>query len=133
MNQSIPTQPVQLAYILMEGIETDIEIGIEPSEHGRIQRLVIDVEVGFNDQQTRIPDSPEGLKQGFDYSAIRNSVLDATHTKTYLLETIANRIADSVLAMPNALTCSVKVSKGRCWANVELTSIKIFRTTRTAI
>ena len=118
---------VHMAQILLEGIEVDIEIGIDPQEHGRIQRLVIDVEVGFDDQQTRIPDSPEGLKTGFDYSAVRHCVMAATQTKTYLLETIANRIADSVLAMPNALTCSVKVSKRRCWANVELTSIKVFR------
>ena len=127
MNKNTDNAAPQMALILLEGIEIDIEIGIEPQEHGRIQRLVIDVEVGFDDQRTRIPDSPEGLKQGFDYSAIRNCVLAATQTKTYLLETIANRIADSILAMPNALTCSVKVSKRRCWANVELTSIQIFR------
>ena len=127
MHKNTADAPVQMAQILLEGIETDIEIGIDPQEHGRIQRLVIDVEVGFDDRQTRIPDSPEGLKQGFDYSAIRDCVLAATQTKTYLLETIANRIADSILAMPNALTCSVKVSKRRCWANVESTSIKIFR------
>ena len=127
MQKNTADAPVQMAQILLEGIETDIEIGIDPQEHGRIQRLVIDVEVGFDDRQTRIPDSPEGLKQGFDYSAIRDCVLAATQTKTYLLETIANRIADSILAMPNALTCSVKVSKRRCWANVESTSIKIFR------
>lgn len=119
--------PVQLANIHLEGIEIDIEVGIEPQEHGRVQRLIIDVEVGFDDKLTRIPDSPEGLKSGFDYSSVRQCVLAATRTKTYLLETIANRIADSILAMPNALTCSVKVSKKRCWANVELTSISISR------
>ncbi len=119
--------PVQLAYMLLEGIEIDIEIGILPQEHGRIQRLMIDVEVGFDEQLTRVPDSAEGLKQGFDYTAIRQSVIEATRTKTYLLETIANRIADSILAMPNALSCDVKVSKKRCWANVASTSVRISR------
>lgn len=119
--------PAHLAQIFLEGIEIDIEVGIEPQELGRVQRLTIDVEVGFDDRLTRIPDSPEGLKGGFDYSAVRQCVLAATRTKTYLLETIANRIADSILALPNALTCSVKVSKKRCWANVELTSIRISR------
>ena len=113
--------------MLLEGIEIDIEIGILPQEHDRIQRLTIDVEVGFDETLTRIPDSPEGLKQGFDYTAIRQSVIEATRTKTYLLETIANRIADSILSMPNARTCAVKVTKKRCWANVAATSVKISR------
>jgi len=127
MHEKNEKPPVQLAYMLLEGIEIDIEIGILPQEHDRIQRLMIDVEVGFDEQLTRIPDSPEGLKQGFDYTAIRQSVIEATRTKTYLLETIANRIADSILAMPNALSCAVKVSKKRCWANVASTSVKISR------
>lgn len=127
MNTTSHNSPVHLAYILFEGIEIDIEIGIEPQEHGRIQRLAIDVEVGFDDKKTRIPDSQEGLKDGFNYATIRDCVITSTRTKTYLLETIANRIADSILAIPSALTCSVKVSKKRCWANVASTSIKIFR------
>ena len=127
MHEPNPTSPVQLAYMQLEGIEIDIEIGILPQEHDRIQRLTIDVEVGFDETLTRIPDSPEGLKQGFDYTAIRQSVIEATRTKTYLLETIANRIADSILSMPNARTCAVKVTKKRCWANVAATSVKISR------
>lgn len=118
---------VSMAYAQLEGIEIDIEIGIDPQEHGRVQRLIIDVEVGFDDQKTRVADSKDGLKDGFDYSVIRDSVIAATRTKTYLLETIANRIADTILAKPAALTCAVKVSKKRCWANVASTSIKIFR------
>jgi dihydroneopterin aldolase len=125
-NQSKNT-PIHMAYILFEGIEIDIEVGIDPQEHGRHQRLLIDIEVGFDDKKTRIPDSHEGLKEGFDYSVIRDCVIAATRTKTYLIETIANRIADAILAMPNALTCSVKVGKKRCWTNVALTSVKIFR------
>lgn len=116
-----------MAYILLEGIEIDIEVGINPQEHGRMQRLLIDVEVGFDDKKTRVTDSPEGLKDGFDYSVIRDCVIMATRTKTYLVETIANRIADAVLSIPNALTCSVKVGKKRCWTNVALTSVKISR------
>ena len=83
MNDKNNRAPVHMAEILLEGIEVDIEIGILPEEHGRIQRLMIDVEVGFDDRQTRIPDSPEGLKQGFDYTAIRQCVIEATRTKTY--------------------------------------------------
>jgi dihydroneopterin aldolase len=118
---------IHMAHILFEGIEIDIEVGIDPQEHGRFQRLLIDVEVGFDDKKTRVPDSEEGLKDGFDYTAIRNCVVAATRTKTYLIETIANRIADAILALPNALTCSVKVGKKRCWTNVAITSIKISR------
>lgn len=127
MNNLPKTAPSHMAHILLEGIEIDIEVGIDPQEHGRFQRLIIDVEVGFDDKKTRIPDSKEGLTEGFDYSAIRDCVIAATRTKTYLIETIANRIADGILAMPHALTCSVKVGKKRCWTNVAITSIRIVR------
>jgi dihydroneopterin aldolase len=127
MNNIVNTTPPHMAHILLEGIEIDMEVGINPQEHDRIQRLIIDVEVGFDDEKTRIPDSPEGLKQGFDYSIIRDCVHAATRSKTYLLETIANRIADAILSVPHALTCSVKVSKKRCWANVDTTSVRISR------
>jgi dihydroneopterin aldolase len=127
MNDLSKNTPTHMAHILFDGIEIDIEVGIDPQENGRHQRLLIDVEVGFDDKKTRIPDSQDGLKEGFDYSAIRDCVIAATRTKTYLIETIANRIADSILAMPNALTCSVKVGKKRCWTNVALTSVRIVR------
>jgi len=117
-----------LAYILLEGIDVYIEIGVTPAEHGRMQRLTIDVEVGFDDARTRLPDSKEGLEDsGFDYSPIRDCVHAATRKKTYLLETIANQIADGILALPSALTCTVKVGKTRCWADVDRTSVKISR------
>ncbi len=121
------TSRPKLAYVSLECMEVDIEIGVEPQEHGRIQRLIIDVEVGFDDARTRIPDSKEGLLEGFDYAKVRECVKQATHSKTYLIETIANRIADGVLALPGALSCAVKVSKKRCWAEVDKTSVRIFR------
>lgn len=127
MNNDPSYLPVRLAQVSLEGIEVDLEIGIEPQEHGRIQRLIIDVEVGFDERKTRIPDSAEGLKEGFDYATIRNCVLAATEHKTYLLETVANRIADSLLMIPFVLQCSVKVSKNRCWPDVASASIKISR------
>lgn len=119
---------VALAYIFLEGIEVDIEIGVTPQEEGRIQRLFLDVRVGFDDKKTRIPDSKEGLKEGLDYARILECVHAATSKKTYLLETVANLVADDVLSISSAITCAVKVSKKRCWPNVDRTGIEIFRT-----
>ena len=119
---------MKLAYFFLEGIEVNIEIGVLPHERGRDQRLIIDIEVGVDDTKTRVQDSPEGLaKGGFDYAQIRDCVFTATRTKTYLIETLANQIADNIMALPGALTCSVKVGKTRCWANVDRTSVLIFR------
>ena len=118
----------KMAYLFLEGIDVYIEIGVNPEEHGREQRLTIDVEVGFDDAKTHIHDSKEGLENsGFDYALIRDCVHAATRKRTYLLETIANSIADNILALPGALTCALKVSKTRCWADVDRTGVKIFR------
>lgn len=119
--------PVRLAFVALEGMSVDMEIGVLPQEHGRIQRLMVDVQVGFDDALTRIADSREGLQQGFDYSRVHGIVREAAQPRTYLLETLANRIADQIFTMRGALSCMVKVSKSRCWGDVESTSVQIFR------
>jgi dihydroneopterin aldolase len=119
--------PVKLAFLSLEGITIDLEIGVDPQEQGRIQRLYVDVQVGVDDARTQIPDSKEGLLQGFDYSKVRTCVKEAAATRTYLLETIANRIVDGIFQIPGALTCSVKVSKNRIWGDVEMTSVQVHR------
>ncbi|MCG2582991.1 dihydroneopterin aldolase [Massilia sp. TS11] len=119
--------PIPLAFVALEGMSVDMEIGVLPQEHGRIQRLMVDVEIGFDDALTRIPDSREGLQQGFDYSRVHSIVHEAAKVRTYLLETLANRICDTVFTLRGALTCSVKVSKSRCWGDVEATSVRVAR------
>jgi dihydroneopterin aldolase len=119
--------PVKLAFLSLEGITIDLEIGVDPQEQGRIQRLFVDVQVGVDDARTQIPDSKEGLLHGFDYSKVRTCVKEAAATRTYLLETIANRIVDGIFKIPGALTCSVKVSKNRIWGDVEMTSVQVHR------
>lgn len=121
---------IALAFVELKGIHFDMEIGVLPREKDRKQRVTIDVEVGYPDSRTRIPDSEEGLQEGFDYSKIQECVRAAIEPKVCLIETLANRIADSILAVPGALTCSVKISKERVWSNVPTTSISIYREAR---
>ena len=119
--------PVKLAYVALEGMSIDLEIGVAPQEHGRIQRLFVDVQVGIDDAKTHLVDSKEGLLEGFDYAKVHTCVKEVASMRTYLLETIANRVAEGVFKIPGALTCSVKVSKNRCWGDVEMTSVQIHR------
>lgn len=123
--------PIKLAHITLENLHVDMQIGIAPSEIGKTQRVRFDVKVGVADAKTHIDDSIEGLRQGFDYSKLRNCVVEATkaiegaHPK--LLEPLANRIADAVMVHPEALTCSVKVTKSRPWSDVETVSVEVTR------
>jgi FolB domain-containing protein len=119
--------PVKLAFVQFEGIDVTMEIGIHSKELGRQQRITIDIEVGFADHKTNIEDSAEGLKHGFDYSQVYDCVREATSKKVNLLETLTNKIANSILMLDGALTCSVKVSKNRFWANIDRTGLKIYR------
>ena len=104
-----------------------MEIGVHPSEIGRIQKIVIDIEVGFDDALTRIPDSKDGLLDGFDYSNVKTCVDEVVKERIHLLETVANNIADRILKLRGALTCEITVTKKRCWGNVQTTSIRIQR------
>ncbi len=117
----------KLAFIEFERIDVTLEIGVAPHEKQRTQRLLIDVVVGIDDKMTQIGDSAEGLADGFDYAQVRTSVMDAVAPKVYLLETLANRVAAGVLKLHGALTCSVKVTKTRCWPDVEGVSVWIDR------
>ena len=121
------SNPVHLAFARLQGIEIDMEIGVHPSEIGRIQKIVIDIEVGFDDALTRIPDSKDGLLDGFDYSNVKTCVDEVVKERIHLLETVANNIADRILKLRGALTCEITVTKKRCWGNVQTTSIRIQR------
>jgi dihydroneopterin aldolase len=122
------TKPIKLAYITMKNIFVDMkDIGVAPSEIDRTQRISFDVIVGFSEARTRLQDSAEGLRDGLDYGKVRDCVMDATKEPVKLLETLANRIAERLLKLPETLTCQLTITKSYPWSNVESTSITIFR------
>jgi dihydroneopterin aldolase len=119
---------IPLAFIEIEGITTDIEIGILPSEIGRIQRIKIDITVGFDDSMTRIHDNETALSEfGFDSRKVRDVVINACKTKSSLLETLANKIADETLLINGTYTVYIKIIKSHSWADTDKSSLIIRR------
>jgi dihydroneopterin aldolase len=113
----------ELAYFSLESIELDIEIGIHHSEIGKKQRILVDVSVGVSNSLTNIEDTKEGLSSGYDYSQIYEAVRGAAKKSTNLIETLANRIAESILLNSDVVTCTVKVTKLRLWEDVARISV----------
>ena len=119
---------IALAFIQLEGIVNDMEVGVLPSEQGRKQRLTIDVTVGFPDKMTQIGDSEEELvNKGLDTRLIREAIRDSCNEKTQLLETIANRACANLFSIPGILTVQLKITKTYAWADTEKTSLTISR------
>ncbi|MBU3615843.1 dihydroneopterin aldolase [Polynucleobacter sp. JS-Polo-80-F4] len=117
----------QLAHITLEQIAIDMEFGIAPHELGKLQRVLVDVTVGIDDQNVYIDDSAEGLKNGFDYSVVYEEVMNVARQNPKLMETFANLIGNALIKLPKVLECEVKISKTRIWENVPTTSLRIYR------
>lgn len=119
---------ISLAFIQIEGLINDLELGILPKEQGRKQRISIDVTVGFPDSMTQISDSEEALlNHGFDSRPVREIILAACVEKTALLETIANAACARILDLDGALTVSIKITKTYLMADTAKTSLTVFR------
>ncbi len=116
-----------LVYISLQHIAIDMEFGIAPSEIGRIQRVLVDVTVGIDNENTQITDSEDGLKKGFDYSVVYDCVMNAAKSQPKLMETFANLVCNSILDVHKVLECEVTINKSYIWPNVPNTCLRLKR------
>lgn len=119
---------IPLAFVSIEGMIVDMQLGVLPKEIGRVQRITIDVEVGFPDSMTEIADNEKSLiANGFDSRPVRELVLAACTDKTALMETIANKACHSLLSLKGALTVSIKITKNYLMPDSAKTSLTVHR------
>lgn len=120
-------KPIKLAFVEIKQMHVPMEIGIAPNEKGKTQRITFDVQVGFDDAKTNLVDSADGLRHGFNYVHLRDCILEACRPETHLLETLANRIADSIMRLPDAVTLKMQVTKHRPFPDVEEIQMTVTR------
>ncbi len=105
-------------------------IGIYPHEHESRQRVRINIDLGVADEAARagITVGPDEFSRVVDYEKIANrarTIVSTGHTR--LVETLAERIAESCLANPRVLSVRVRVEKLDIFADATSAGVEIER------
>lgn len=92
--------------VFVTGVKVQAEIGVYRHEIGRVQPLIVDVEL---DVPT---DASDRLADTFNYEAILQAAQDlAAGGHVDLVETFAHRLADRCLADPRVSRARVRIEK----------------------
>lgn len=92
--------------VLVRALKVDASIGFYDHEHGRLQPLVVDVELDLGAGPV------ERLTDTLDYDGVARIVRDlAAGPHIVLIETFAERTALACLADPRVLAVRVRVEK----------------------
>lgn len=92
--------------VFVRGLEVEAGIGVYDHEHGRLQRLVIDVTLEL------APQPIERLGDTVDYESVANAaraIAEAGHVG--LVETFAERLARACLADGRVTRATVRIEK----------------------
>lgn len=92
--------------VFVTGVKVQAEIGVHRHEIGRVQPLIVDVEL---DVPT---DASDRLSNTLNYEAILQAAQDvAAGGHLALVETFAHRLAERCLADPRVIRARVRVEK----------------------
>jgi FolB domain-containing protein len=116
-----------LTRFVLDGIDLELEIGINAFELGKPQKVSLTVSVEVSDALCHIADSREGLLSGYDYNHVYDAIKQATSERVTLIEVLAQRIADLLLRNPEVRACEIKVMKYRMWPEVATVAVSIRR------
>ena len=113
--------------IVLEGMAFNGRHGVRPAERERAQEFRVDIEVEADLSAAARSDR---LEDTVDYTRVRHVARDVIEGEPVkLLETLAARIADGVLALPNVERVAVRVSKRPpSMAPIEAAAVHISRT-----
>jgi dihydroneopterin aldolase len=112
--------------IFVRGLRIDANIGVHAHEKGRTQPLKLDVELQIAD--ARFHPSRDRLDEVFDYQTIRTAMVEVVRDgHIHLLETLADRVAARLLAMPDVQAVTVRVHKYTAFEDVEEVGVALHR------
>lgn len=105
-----------LRHVFLRDLTLDAAIGVYASEHGRHQRIRVNVDLAVEDDGarplSRAPVGRDVLSRVVDYGAVAarvRAIVGAGHVR--LVETLAERIAESCLEDPRVAVARVRVEK----------------------
>ncbi len=120
----------KLRHVFLRDMVLSASIGIYPHEHEAEQRVRINVDLGVVDETARagVVVGPDELSRVVDYERIAagvRSIVRVGHTR--LVETLAERIAETCLVDPRVRTARIRVEKLDVFADAESAGVEIAR------
>ena len=107
-----------MAIIEME-IHIRSEIGVAPSEQGRVQPLTVVLTVEVADTQSDVAARTGDLSQTLDYGRLRHIVHEVFEERRYaLLEEVTTTIRSRIRDLAHVTSARVAVTKTHPWADV---------------
>ena len=115
-----------LDWISIEGLQVDTIIGVYDWEQEQMQRLVIDLQMGWDIQAAAKRDD---IAEALDYAKVSETVSSWVEEKPrQLIETVAEGVAQLVLQQFNVAKINVKVSKPGAVPKAKNVAVSICRT-----
>jgi dihydroneopterin aldolase len=109
MPSRLPSHNCSVDRIVLEGMTFSGRHGVRPAERARAQDFKVDVEV---ETDLVRPGKSDQVKDSVDYRLLRAIAKEVIEGESVsLIETLADRIADRILKLPEVDTVSVRVAK----------------------
>lgn len=113
-------------YIHIRDLEAVCIVGVLPFERHTPRRVLITLRIGCDLSGAGQSDL---LEDALDYRIIRDLVLETVQNSSdYLIERLAQRVADALLALEGVLSVNVCLEKPGALDNVRTVAVEIFRT-----
>jgi 7,8-dihydroneopterin aldolase/epimerase/oxygenase len=121
-----------LRHVFLRDLVLPASIGVHPHEHAGTQRVRINVDLGVDDDGARALSRPsvgrDDLRRVVDYEGVANAVRAIVASgHVMLVETLAERIAESCLADPRVHLARVRVEKLDVFADAASAGVEIER------
>jgi len=121
-----------LRHVFLRDLVLPASIGVHPHEHTGTQRVRINVDLGVDDDGARALSRPsvgrDDLRRVVNYEGVANAVRAIVASgHVMLVETLAERIAESCLADPRVHLARVRVEKLDVFADAASAGVEIER------
>ncbi len=130
---SIANSDVMVRHVFLRDMVLSASIGVYPDEHSAPQRIRVNVDLGVDDDAAiaGLPVGPDELARVVDYEkvAVRvRAIVGAGHVR--LVETLAERIAQTCLLDRRVRTARIRVEKLDIFADAVSAGVEVERSRR---
>lgn len=115
----------QVRHVFIRDLVLPCDIGIHPHEQGKPQRVRINLDLAVTDDGNPLADQLENVVCYEDVVTKIRAISNDGHTN--LVETLAERIAQTCLQHPDCRTVRVRVEKLDVFEDVESVGVEIER------
>ena len=117
------TTPATARSLIFTNLAVQCAIGIHPHERAKPQRLLINLAIALDPMAEPTSDN---IADTLDYDAVRTAIIAIASERHYdLQETLARRLADHIMALPQVTGVRVTTAKPDAYPDCEAVAYSI--------